>query len=140
MIRTRLSILFIIFSFSSKAGTKIKYYFNHPVDNSLSTTINAMYLSNCVADTLVAYINRAKYSIDIAQYDYNQGNSANIATAINNAYSRGVQVRWIYDGSSPNTALSLLNSSIHTLGSPTSNGYGIMHNKFVTIDANSSDP
>src|SRR6185437_15699034 len=61
------------------------------------------------------------------------------ATAINNAYTRGVQIRWIYDGSSSNTGLSLLNAAINTLGSPTTSSYGIMHNKFVIIDANSSD-
>src|SRR5437870_5290684 len=100
-------LLFIIgvsvISLQAYAGGKILFYFNHPVDNSVSTGVNAVYLNSCMADTLVAYINRARYTIDVAQYDFTTGSYANIATAVNNAYARGVQVRWIYDGSSSNT-------------------------------------
>ena len=123
---------------------KIRAYFNHPVNSSLSTGVAAVYLpSGSMADTIVAYINRAKYSVDVAQYDYNQstnyGSYASIAVAVNAAYNRGVTVRWIYDGSSSNGGLSALNAGIHTLGSPTTSAYGIMHNKFIIIDANSAD-
>ena len=122
------------------AGGKIKIYFNRPVDNALATNYPAVFLNQTWADTLCAYINRAKYTIDVAQYDYSYTTTvANIATAINNAYSRGVVVRWIYNGSSTNSALTYLNSNIHTLASPTSSSYNIMHDKFVIIDANSSN-
>ena len=127
--------------FVTNTITKIIYYFNHPVDTSVSTGVKAVYLDSTLADTLVAYINRAKYSIDVAQYDYIQTSSfANIATAINNAYARGVKIRWIYNGSSSNSGLASLNPAIYTLGSPTTDKYGIMHNKFMIIDAGSSNP
>jgi len=134
-----LAAILVFASITVDANNKIKVYFNTPVNTSVSTGTDAVYLNNCTADTIVAYINRAQYSLDIAQYDYIQGSFANIATAVNNAYSRGVKVRWIYDGSSSNSGLSLLTSGIHTLGSPTSSSYGIMHNKFMTIDASSSN-
>jgi len=122
------------------ANGKIKIYFNRPVDNALATNYPAVFLNQILSDTLCAYINRAKYTIDVAQYDYlNYSAVTNIATAINNAYSRGVTVRWVYNGSSPNTGLTLLNSNIKTLGSPTTSSYGIMHDKFVIIDANSGN-
>lgn len=128
-------------SSSSGSTGSMAIYFNMPVNNSVSTGTNAIYLNSAFADTLVAYINRAKYTIDIAQYDYNQSSGfANIATAVNNAYLAGKRVRWIYDGSQPNTGLALLNSGINTLASPTTSAYGIMHNKFVIIDANSTNP
>ena len=147
-------LLFSLLSLSagtSIAGNKIKYYFNQPVDNSVSTGVNATYLNNCVADTLAAYLNRAKYSLDICVYDFDStitfGSTVRdsvfapeIARAINNAYSRGVKVRWIYEASNSNTGLGLLNPNIPTLGSPQGSNYTIMHNKFVVIDANSSDP
>ena len=106
----------------------------------MSNGVNAVYLAGSTsADTIIAYINRAKYTIDIAQYDYEQsGSFSSIAAAINSAYTRGVIVRWIYDGGASNSGLSLLNSGINTLGRP-SGGSGIMHNKFIVIDANSSD-
>ncbi len=130
----------LIMSYHVFAGSKMKIYFNHPVDTSVATNVNAVYLNNCIADTLVAYINRAQYSLDFAVYNYVQGTYANIATAVNNAFSRGVHVRWIYDSSSSNTGLSAVNSLINRLGSPTSGTYGIMHNKFVVIDAYSPNP
>jgi len=116
------------------------YLFNQPVDTSVRTGTPATYLNNCMADTLCAYINRAHYSIDIAQYEYLSGAYANIATAINNAYARGVKVRWIYDSSTSQTGMATLVSGIHTMGSPIGSAYGIMHNKFVIFDAKSPNP
>lgn len=118
----------------------IKVYFNNPVNTGVSSGTNAIYLNQSIDDTLISYINRAKYTIDVAVYNYIQsGSLSSISTAINNAYTRGVSVRWIYDGSSSNSGLSSLNSNIHTLASPTSSSYGIMHNKFIIIDANSTN-
>ena len=123
-----------------KTSGKIKVYFNNPVNNSVSTGTNAVYLNNSIDDTLIAYINRTKYTLDIAMYNYSQTSSfSNIATAVNNAYSRGVTVRWIYNGSSSNSGMSSVNSSIKRLASPVVDPYGIMHNKFVVMDAGSAD-
>ncbi|MEI8279700.1 MAG: phospholipase D-like domain-containing protein [Bacteroidota bacterium] len=128
------------------AQAKIKAYFNHPVNNAVSTGVNAIYLANGgMGDTIVAYINKAKYTLDIAQYDYNQDTYsglgyANIANAVNAAYTRGVRVRWIYDGSASNGGLTALNAAIPKLPSPTGGSYTIMHNKFIIIDAHSTDP
>jgi len=132
----------LLLSQYSYAGNKIRIYFNHPVDNTVSTGVNAVYLPSSISDTLVAYINRAKYTIDVAVYNYTSTAPVGsaIASAINNAYSRGVVVRWIYDGGQSNSGLPLLNSSIPTLASPTTTDYTIMHNKFMVVDASSSNP
>ncbi len=122
---------------------KIKVFFNHPVDTSFSTTgIYATFITNTLSDTMSAYINRAKYTVDVAQYDYTANNTSGVgefAAAINNAYARGVKVRWICDGAAPNSGMNLLSSNIPTLPSPTGGNYNIMHNKFIIIDANSPD-
>lgn len=119
----------------------IKTYFNHPVNNSVSNGVNAIFLNQTADDTLVRYIDSAKYSIDVAVYNYSQSASiANISGAINNAYNRGVKIRWIYDGSSTNSGLSQLDTNINTFASPTSGNYGIMHNKFIIVDAQSPNP
>lgn len=133
-----LSVLAILFVCNTYAGNRIKAYFNHPVDTSVSTGVNAVYLNSCMADTLVAYINRSRYTLDIAVYSYTQGSYANIATAVNSAYSRGVRVRWIYDSSMSNTGMALLNPAINKLSHPTTTG--IMHCKFVIVDGRSSNP
>jgi hypothetical protein len=130
----------ISLSVTVRAGNKIKVYFNKPVDTSVATWENAVYSTN-ISDTIVAYIDRAKYTIDVAMYNFSFSNSfADIAGAMNAALNRGVQIRWIYDGSSSNSGLTHLDPSIPTLGSPTSQAYGIMHNKVMIIDANSADP
>ena len=64
------------------ANGKIKIYFNRPVDHAVAGNYNAVFLNQTLADTLAAYINRAKYTVDVAQYDYlSYAAVANIATA-----------------------------------------------------------
>ncbi|NVN94230.1 MAG: T9SS type A sorting domain-containing protein [Bacteroidetes bacterium] len=127
--------------FSWSQSDKIKVYFNRPVNNNLASISNAVYLNQLIDDTIIAYINRAKYTLDLAVYSFSETAAiSSIVAAINNAYSRGVAIRWIYDGSSTNTSLTLLNSNINKLASPTSQLYGIMHNKFMIIDGSSSNP
>ena len=137
------NIFFILFSINLFAqNPKIKCYFNHPVNNAVATNAKAVFLNGTFPDTIAAYINRAKYTVDIAQYDFTSTAGdvvSKIATAANNAVARGVVVRWIYNGSSTNKGLSQLNASIKTLGSPTTSSYGIMHNKFMVVDANATD-
>ncbi len=140
MLKKLLLVLLIVTSTNLFAGNKIKVYFNHPVDTTVSTTIGATYLNHCLPDTIIAYINRAKYTLDVAVYNYTQGVYDTIANAVNNAYNRGVNVRWICDGSSSNTGTNLLNPAINIVHSPTTGSYTIMHNKVVIIDANSTNP
>lgn len=59
----------------------IKCYFNHPVNNAISTGSNAVYLNNTFPDTIAAYINRARFTVDIALYNYT-ANAARGAIAI----------------------------------------------------------
>lgn len=134
------SVIVLLLAFKSTfANSKIKYYFNKPVNNSVSKGVNAVYLNNCMGDTLIAYINRAKYTLDIAVYNYTS-TMPGIASAINSATTRGVKVRWIYDSSSSNTGIPLLNSNVKRMASPENAGdYTIMHNKFMVVDANSTD-
>jgi phosphatidylserine/phosphatidylglycerophosphate/cardiolipin synthase-like enzyme len=128
------------FATASNSTGDIKVYFNESVDNSYSTGTNAIRLDNLIDDTLIAYIDRSKYTLDIAIYSFDNNNISNIATALNNAYNRGVDVRIIYEGGNTNAGLTPLNAAIPRLASPTTSAYGIMHNKFMIMDANSSNP
>ena len=139
-----LAIILIALNFSTKAqNPKIKVYFNHQPNTAVSSGV-VPYYTQYFQDTVAKLINNAKYSVDIAQYDYTSSSGdlmSAIATACNAAAARGVIVRWIYDGNSPNHGLTLLSSRVHTESSPTTGmatGY-IMHNKFVVVDANSAN-
>jgi phosphatidylserine/phosphatidylglycerophosphate/cardiolipin synthase-like enzyme len=103
---------------------------------------NATQLFEAIDDTLIAYIDRAIQTLDITIYDFNLTNISNISNAINAAYNRGVDVRVISDGSlaATNTGITAISSSIIKIPSPTGSNYGIMHNKFVIIDAYHSNP
>lgn len=128
-------------SYTSSANSKIKIYFNTRVDTTVSTGTYAVALtSGRMSDTIAAYILRAKYTVDIAQYDYTYGSYvSNIAAAVDTAFAHGVIVRWIYDSGQNNSGLAYLNPAIPTLGG-NGGGSAIMHNKFIIIDANSSNP
>ena len=124
---------------STSSGT-INVYFNHPVDITYTQTQNGVNLGSNLDDMLINYINACTSTLDIAIYNsYSPSGTTGIAGAINAAFSRGVQVRLIYDGSTSSVMIPLLNPSIPILPSPTSSSYGIMHNKFVIFDANSTD-
>ncbi|KEY20335.1 phospholipase D-like domain-containing protein [Kaistella antarctica] len=128
-----------IASRSRSTGT-IDVYFNHPVDTSYAQGQNAVNLGNTLDDKLISYINSTSSSLDIAIYNsYSPSSTTGIAGAINDAFDRGVQVRIIYDGSTGSTMIPLLNNSIPRLASPNNSSYGIMHNKFLIFDANSTD-
>ena len=126
-------------SLSTSSGT-INVYFNHPVDINYTQTQNGVNLDSNLDDMLISYINSCSSTLDIAIYNsYSSSGTTGIAGAINAAYGRGVQVRLIYDGSTSSVMIPLLNPLIPILASPTSSSYGIMHNKFVIFDANSTD-
>ncbi|MBX7201728.1 MAG: T9SS type A sorting domain-containing protein [Bacteroidia bacterium] len=121
---------------------EIKVYFNHEVEHAVATQTPANYLNKLVDDTLIAYLNRAKQTIDIAIYNSSTANSlSNIAAALNSARTRGVQVRMVYDESSSNTMIPNVSSQIGKIKSKVRNfTYGLMHNKFVVIDADAENP
>jgi len=131
-------IILLVFVRQGHAQSRMHFYFNKPVDTSVSTGVNAISTGSSMADTIIEYINKAQSTLDIEQYEYVQGSYSNIATAVNNAYARGVIVRWIYDSSISNSGVAMRNVNIHALARVSTNG--IMHNKVVIIDANASDP
>ncbi|WP_300660700.1 phospholipase D-like domain-containing protein [Fluviicola sp.] len=128
------------FATQSLSSGVIKAYFNRYTNTSYSTGTNAVYLNHLVADTLAAYIDRTQFSLDICIYNWDYSTyGGKIVTAVNNAYTRGVKVRIINDGSTANFALNNLNNQIPVLTSPQGSDYTIMHNKFVIMDANAAN-
>ena len=127
---------------ASLSSGVIKNYFNNPVDATLASSGNvAVYTpSGSAADTLARYINRATQTLDIAIYNWN---SATILNAVNAAKTRGVRVRVIYEDDNANVSVNSLLASIPRAARPAqtgSSGSAIMHNKFVIIDAESTNP
>ena len=131
---------------ASNSTGQIKVWFNNPVDNSVSTGVNAVYVNSTMADTIIEFLDHAKYSVDICIY--NLDNVNNIITAINDAYARGLTVRVICDSGVDDANYNAINVGAGNKkksppdGSTNVDGalYGICHNKFIVIDAISVDP
>ena len=123
----------------------MKAFFNRPVDHSVSTGTDALYLDHAIDDTLVSYIGRAKESIDFTAYNFGNQGISSIADALNAAHDRGVVVRVVYDINQANFGTDDLDPAIGKMASPVSEYpiTGIMHNKFIVFDAlsdNHDDP
>ncbi len=125
-----LCVFIISLNFSSLKSQVIKAYFNQSVDNTISTITDAK-TSSHLEDTICDIINKSNLTIDLAVWD---NGSAKIVTALNNAFARGVLVRYISSGNSLNTALSGLNSSIPLLKRSSILTSNVMHNKFIISD------
>lgn len=126
-------LLCFVICFASSVCLKsqsIKAYFNQSVDNSVSSITDAK-TSSHLDDTIRSLINSAVSTLDIAVWD---NGSSKIVSALNNAYTRGVQVRYISSTNSLNTALSALNSSIPLLKRNAGLTTNVMHNKFIIAD------
>lgn len=129
----------IVMCTKSKSSGDIKVYFNHQPDTTVATFKKGVFLDKALDDTVVAYINRAKKSIDLAIYNINPTNLADFIKALNDAHGRGVTIRVVYDGSTANVGLNNLDPGIGTISRNGPAGT-IMHNKFMAIDANDNDP
>jgi hypothetical protein len=129
------------FATQSLSSGDIRVYFNRHADTDFSDGTDAQWLDHLVADTLAAYIDRVQQSLDVCIYNWdNSFYGDKITDAINDAHARGVKVRIISDGSTMNTGVNDLNGQIPVLSTPQGADYTIMHNKFVIMDANVSNP
>lgn len=131
-----------VFSTISNSSGNVHVYFNDAFDESVSNGTLAINVGDGLDDTLINYINRAKYSIDFTMYSFNNQGISNISEALNNAHARGVQVRVVYDNESGTSGVAELDAGIGKIADPVEGfpNYGIMHNKFIIFDAHSPDP
>ena len=120
-----------IYSTASADPGTIAVYFNRSVDHSVAQGPLAVELGSALSDTVRAYIDRAQHTLDIAVYNTTLNSVVN---AVNAAHDRGVQVRWITEASTGNSALNNLVAGIPLLQRTNSTGSG-MHNKFIIVDA-----
>ena len=124
-----------VYSTASNSSGIIRPYFNHSVDNSFSNGVDGQDIGSAFADTISAYIALAQNTLDICVYN---ASSTIIATAINTAYNNGVSVRYIADDDVTNIMLGTLDPNIPIVYRDPSVA-GIMHNKFIIVDANSTN-
>ena len=96
------------YSTASNSSGVIRPYFNHSVDTSFSSGVDAQNIGS-FGDTIAAYIALAQNTLDICVYN---ASSVLLANAINDAYNRGVAVRYIADDDAQNLMLASLAPNI----------------------------
>jgi hypothetical protein len=117
---------------SQSASTgKTEVYFTHSVDTSVSTGEIANGNAD-FASLLIDRINKAKYSIDVAIWEFNDYPS--IADALISAKNRGVKVRFIYSHASNTPTMDSLAADTIPIIHRNYDTIGIMHNKFWIFD------
>ena len=127
-----------VYATQSESSGEIKTYFNHP---EMAYALKGGFTENII-DTIKYYIAKAQTSLDVTMYDLTnhapQSDSSNyeLIQAINDAYRQGVFVRFITDDVPTNSALDSLHPEIPLVRG---NADGIMHNKFLIIDAESTE-
>ncbi len=116
---------------STSTGT-IHVYFNNTVDANFSAGFYPSATSPAeVENQIINYINNAISTIDISMYNSNR---VPLIAALTNAHNRGVRVRFISDNETANLALSDPKPPFTIIRG---NSDGLMHNKFLAIDADS---
>ena len=132
-----------VYTTASESTGEIKVFFNKPVDVSLSRNGAVAIVVNNMDAIIASYIDRANTSVDVAIYNSNIAGGTRIATALQNAKARGVQVRYIFGGELANLVHPLLNGiprmRDRNVGGPAAlqrTGTG-NHNKFIVIDPDS---
>ncbi len=132
-----------VYTTASESTGEIKVFFNKPVDVSLSRNGAVAIVVNNMDAIIASYIDRANTSVDVAIYNSNIAGGTRIATALQNAKARGVQVRYIFGGELANLVHTSLNGiprmRDRNVGGPAAlqrTGTG-NHNKFIVIDPDS---
>ena len=123
------------FATISESSGDITVYFTGSVQTDAASIEEAYSTGAATNDTIAAYIDRCNSTLDLAVYN---NSDPTIMSAIDDAYDRGVQVRYIIQGTNVNAGIQQINDNIPVHERLDDNGSG-MHNKFVIIDAEDTD-
>lgn len=117
----------------SLSSGQIKVLFNHPIEESLAGNLQpaGQSFAEC-RDEIIARIDAAQQTVDVAMYNNNR---SDLTEALKAAQARGVRVRYIAAAATGNAALSPAPPFPVVYG----NEEGLMHDKFLVIDADLSD-
>jgi len=116
----------------SNSTGEMRIYFNYDVNGNVSNGNYANGYTGLVAENAILdLIENAQSTIDVSVYNTNRVRIVNALTA---AHERGVVVRYIADNETANLALSNPSPPFSVIRG---NADGLMHNKFLVVDANS---
>jgi len=122
---------------------QIHVYMSYTADESYATG-DPVQESQNMSSQVTNLINQANYSVDAALYSFSLDNVKN---ALVGAHNRGCLVRIIIDDGNSSAAADYCAgfgipyiTSTYGGNHGSDDGYGIMHNKFVVVDARDTNP
>jgi phosphatidylserine/phosphatidylglycerophosphate/cardiolipin synthase-like enzyme len=130
--------MYVCTSSATSTGA-INVFFNKSVDNSVYPAWPAQ--GNVgLKNKLLDRIDGAGFSIDAAFYSFSGSSGDDISASLVTAKNKGVKVRVIVeaDNGSSSAVQNLRNNGIHVIldnFDPVNAGSGLMHNKFLIVDA-----
>ena len=123
-----------LYSTASNSSGVMKVYFNHGVDGTFSTgSYPSGSTGAAIEAEIIKRIDAAQNTIDASIYNINR---TTIVQALDEAYDRGVVVRYIADNETANLALSDPTPDFPIIRG---NSDGLMHNKFFVFDVEDED-
>ncbi len=112
---------------AQSSSPDVEVFFNYPV--AAASSLDVEFEGSAISAKAVAMVDAAEYSVDLAAYNFDH---APLASALRRASDRGVRVRVLTD----------FDTSHPSLRSPTPNYFwlevndrGLMHHKFLVVDA-----
>jgi phosphatidylserine/phosphatidylglycerophosphate/cardiolipin synthase-like enzyme len=118
----------------------IQVFFTQSVDHGYALPGNEANGSHDVLGEVLALINGAQVSLDMAIYSLN---ITAVSQAVIAAHDRGVAVRFVYDSDHDQGAVAqIANAGVPVIDNSFGNrpGSGIQHNKVLIVDARDEDP
>ncbi len=119
---------------SSLSTGEMQVFFNYFVDDSFSNGASPQTTTTTALETkMIEFILAAKNTIDICMYNVNRDGYIN---ALKQAAANGVRVRYIAESANSNSSLQNTTLNFPVLYADAS---GIMHDKFLIIDKDSTE-
>lgn len=118
---------------ASGSSGDIEVYFTTPVDESYAQNGQVPNVGGQLLEQrVITLINSATSTIDFCAYN---NSMKSVVDALKTAKAKGVRVRYITDNTTSNNALTNLNFPVIKVNQDR----GLMHNKFIIVDAGSVD-
>ncbi|MDH7516376.1 MAG: lamin tail domain-containing protein, partial [Bacteroidota bacterium] len=129
---------FPVITASANSTGRMNVYFNLSIDPGVYPPLPAAG-NVSLKDKLLNRIDSARFSIDLALYSFSGQTADDIAASLLAASRRGVRIRAIFESDNANSpAVRTLRASVPVIldsFDPVNAGTGLLHDKFVVIDA-----
>jgi phosphatidylserine/phosphatidylglycerophosphate/cardiolipin synthase-like enzyme len=118
---------------AQSSSSDVEVFFNYPVAAASSSMLDVEFTGSAISAKAVAMVDAAQFTVDLAAYNFDH---APLAAALERASDRGVRVRVLTDFDTRHPSLL---SPVPPYFWSAVNDRGLMHHKFLVVDAEDPD-